>query len=448
LISVLFIFQAGHISAGEDYADRYMGRDVVTFSKSGFFRVAKKDGRWWFVTPEGNAFISMGINHIQAEGYYAPVLGYSPYKKMILDQYGDVETWTGITESRLWEWGFNTIGSWSNSESRHGGWGIYSDNPAQDLRLFRRTPYVINLTLSRLGGGDWLKGTFPDVFDPNWQKAVREETERICIPLRDDPMLIGYFIDNELHWGPDWRGLETLLQMYMALPENSPGRIEAESFLKEKGKRSARRLSVAEQAEFDRRVAERFFEVTCPAIREVDPNHLILGVRFHALGVTSGIIETCGRYVDVVSVNYYDMMPRAQAIICDVLNTVDMTDWLEQYARLSGRPIMATEFSYRAASSGMPNTRGASSIVPTQKARADRFEKYVKNFITRPWAVGYHWFNYVNQPRTGRFDGENGNYGVVNVNDRPYKVLVERMSRVNRSAYEWHLGGAVSPVSD
>lgn len=445
---LLFLLPASLTWADKIYSDRYQGRDLITFPKNGFFQVAERDGKWWLVTPEGNAFISIGINHVQPYGYYAPLLGYSPYQKEILKRYGDVQGWTRDTELRLREWGFNTIGSWSNTESRRGGWGIYSPSAEGGLKLFADMPYVVNLTLSRLGGGDWVKGTFPDVFDPEWELAVREETERICRPLKDDPMLIGYFTDNELHWGPDWRGLETLLQMYLGFSDNSPGRTEAETFLREKGKISPSRLSASELAEFDQRVAERYFKVTCRSIREVDPNHLILGCRFHALGVSPGIIASCGKYVDVVSVNYYDMMPRAQRIICDLLNTVDMTDWLEQYARLSGRPIMTTEFSYRAVNSGLPNTKGASSIVLTQKNRADRFENYIINFMTKPWAVGYHWFNYVDEPWTGRHDGENGNYGVVNARDRPYQVLVERMQKVNRSAYERHLSGVGSSISN
>jgi hypothetical protein len=52
-------------------------------------------------------------------------------------------------------------------------------------------PYAINLTLARLGGGDWVTGAVPDVFDPEWERAVRQEADRICPLLRDVIMKVG-----------------------------------------------------------------------------------------------------------------------------------------------------------------------------------------------------------------------------------------------------------------
>ncbi len=43
--------------------DQYGGWTGRKFKATGFFRV-EKDNRWWIVTPEGNAFLSFGINHL------------------------------------------------------------------------------------------------------------------------------------------------------------------------------------------------------------------------------------------------------------------------------------------------------------------------------------------------------------------------------------------------
>jgi agarase len=48
--------------------------------------------------------------------------------------------------------------------------------------------------------------------------------------------------------------------------------------------------------------------------------------------------------------------------------------------------------------------------------------------------VGHHWFTHVDQPSEGRFDGENSNYGVVNIRDEAYAPLVDAMTRLNREA--------------
>ncbi len=59
-------------SAGE--LDRFGGWTRKKFKATGFFRV-ENDDRWWLVTPEGNAFLSFGINHLHSgllNGYGEP----------------------------------------------------------------------------------------------------------------------------------------------------------------------------------------------------------------------------------------------------------------------------------------------------------------------------------------------------------------------------------------
>ena len=49
-----------------DVLDRFGGWTGRKFGATGFFRV-EKDDRWWLVTPEGNAFLSFGINHLSPD---------------------------------------------------------------------------------------------------------------------------------------------------------------------------------------------------------------------------------------------------------------------------------------------------------------------------------------------------------------------------------------------
>src|SRR5210317_388906 len=46
--------------------DKYGGWTGKKFKATGFFRVVKDD-RWWVVSPDGNAFLSFGINHIRPQ---------------------------------------------------------------------------------------------------------------------------------------------------------------------------------------------------------------------------------------------------------------------------------------------------------------------------------------------------------------------------------------------
>jgi hypothetical protein len=52
-----------------------------------------------------------------------------------------------------------------------------------------------------------------------------------------------------------------------------------------------------------------------------------------------------------------------------------------------------------------------------------------------PAFVGCHWFQYVDQALTGRFDGENYNIGFVTVTDTPYPEMVEAAREVNVTVY-------------
>jgi len=76
--------------------------------------------------------------------------------------------------------------------------------------------------------------------------------------------------------------------------------------------------------------------------------------------------------------------------------------------------------------------------VPTQSDRADLFDQYVTALAKMPYAVGSHWFEYAGEPAEGRLDGENGNYGLVNIKDEPWQVLVDRMARVTAGLEEVH----------
>jgi hypothetical protein len=54
--------------------------------------------------------------------------------------------------------------------------------------------------------------------------------------------------------------------------------------------------------------------------------------------------------------------------------------------------------------------------------------------------VGTHWFQWLDQPATGRSDGENYNIGFVDVTDRPYAELVAAAKLTHDRLPEIHHG--------
>lgn len=148
------------------------------------------------------------------------------------------------------------------------------------------------------------------------------------------------------------------------------------------------------------------------------------------------VVVAAGQYVDVLSVNHYDVTPG----LIEGLNgiwgpfvPVDAT--LSRFHELSGRPIMVTEYSFRAADAGLPNEWPPIYLTaPDQTGRADLWQQKVEGLYATPWIVGDHWFEWADQPPGGRFDGEDNNFGLVSNADEPYEVLTSRMRAVHATA--------------
>lgn len=147
-------------------------------------------------------------------------------------------------------------------------------------------------------------------------------------------------------------------------------------------------------------------------------------------------------FVDVLRVNQYEWdrsaleFFRSASLPFGYVFTGDAFADLDEIARLTAKPMMITEFSYRAADSGLPNSfPPVYEVLATQAERADRYESYMDRVLARPYLVGAHWFEYVDEPAEGRFDGENDNFGIVDIRDDEYAELAERMRAVNTAMY-------------
>ncbi len=379
-----------------------------------FFKVEKKGDKYWLVDPSGRSFISKGVNVVLDKD--GAVLQNSQYYD-VSEKYKSREDWAKDAVKRLKKWKFNTIGSWSDAAT------YYYDLP------FTVMLGIPSTTDHRL----------VDVFDPMFIENVEATVASKCKRFRDAKYLIGYYVDNELPWYGDvgwYTGhAPLLLDEYSRLPDNAPGRKKLEEFLQcAYGKsiddfmkvRGAQSREAREQ--FAGLVADEYFSVICDTIRKYDPNHLILGVRF-ACNAPDGVARACGENCDIVSVNYYCKNMKVDRQLFD------------NYYFICKKPIMITEFSYRAMEnrSGDKNTKGADVTVKTQADRATGFDKYVTQVMEFPYLVGYHWFDYFDQSPQGRsFDGENSNYGIVDIYDKEYEILTEQMKKTNKQADTVH----------
>jgi len=393
---------------------------------AGNFRVEERRGIWWLIDPAGKPMISAGVDQIAYEPDHIQGTGPAPYLEAVRKIYPDRKAWDLGALDRLRMWGFNTIGAWSDDELWNFG-----------------VPYTVILDIATRSGADWQHGKVADFFDGRFERTAANVAGLACRPHSHDPQLIGYFSDNELRWGADWRGKEDILQMYLAFPEGAPGRKRAIDFLRERYGNDLAKLNQAwgtsapdfghlradstteafkrDSDAFLELVAARYFDVCARAIHKADPNHLYLGARF-AGHVPDEVIRGA-RGADVVSVNIYSFHPRPL---------------VEHIYQVTEKPVLITEFAFRAEDSGLPNTQGAGPKVPNQPARAKAYRDYVIELASLPEAVGYHWFKWADEPKEGRFDGENSNYGLVNIEDQPYSEFVEAVKSANAAALAAH----------
>ena len=383
---------------------------------TGFFRVEQVNGKWWFVDPDGHLFFSTSSTGMGAGGGDARLQGREDYFKALppVDQappqgrrpqtgfytwnlqrrHGDEwgTKWIDLLVRRLESWGLNTIGNWSDSRL----WDAH------------KKAYVVNL---RGWGMETGYLGMPDVFSEEWPKIVDKAAAEQCGPRKDDLYLLGYFIANE----PPWPGRESLVvDIILERPPSAIQR-EAKAFLAAGDTPERRR-------QFIYRAYDRYLEVINAAIKRHDPNHLNLGLRFGG-GVPPAEMLTASKAFDVYSMNVYSTAVNVKV--------------MEEIYRVTGLPIIVGEFHF-----GVPGRGLAPGLVQVrdQEERGLAYRYYVEQAAAFPAFIGSSWFQWVDQPSTGRMDGENYNIGLVDVTDRPYTELIEAMKTTHRRLYEVHAG--------
>ncbi len=388
---------------------------------------------FWFENPDGERFISLGINAIHEKDIRIPE-GEHSYNALAKHD-GNVEAWGEELIELLQSFELNTMGAWST--------------PIVDSGPLYRTPV---LYLGRWRANRGLNG-----FYPTFEEEAREKMAEVLAQYPDPSLVIGFFLDNEIPWGGRrYIGISqsyTILEQAISFEEGNPAREGALQFLQNRYgtvEEFCRKWQVeisdwneltdvilqsglntetlAARDAFNEYAATLYYETATRVVREMAPGKLILGDRY-AGGAPHGVLRAAGRYNDVISFNTYPFggEPSRNAL---------ETNWA-----LGGRPLLIGEFGWRSREnfSDNPNTRGTGEVVDTQRQRAARYLEFAPKLYEYPWVVGAHWFQYVDQPAIGRRnDGENSNYGIIARDGRIYEEVRSVMSYLNPKLPEIH----------
>ncbi|MEQ1861919.1 MAG: agarase [Chthoniobacteraceae bacterium] len=238
------------------------------------FTVAQRGGRWWFITPGGAPFFSLGFNHIDS----AP-LREAGSGEIWSAKYGNsIERWLKeAVAPDLRAWGFNSVG-WTQEVVIRGG-SIHRHSPSFTLEEYQwlGLPYCHLLPFAETH--QWENETrHPDFFSKDFEDWCDYVARSQCARFADDPKLIGYFYTDCPAWvhtkPPNaWKG-----------PLFDPAK-----FATDAGKAELRKL------------ATRYYQVTHDAIRRYDAHHLILGDRYEANApLPVEVVESAKPFVDVL----------------------------------------------------------------------------------------------------------------------------------------------------
>jgi hypothetical protein len=424
------------------------------FEGSGFVRTRRDGERWWLVDPDGYAFYSVGVDCVRPsasvetagnedllpplparDGPYAHCWGEGASRERTslfdagsynlsraLDERW-FEEWMELSARRLRDWGFNTVGNWSDPRLCRSSGLPY----VQQLYGFPRTEKMVFRD-------------FPDVFSDEYERNSRRFAEQLQ-DVRGERSLIGYFLRNEPKWA---FGDCNVAARMLADGVRSVSRDRFAEWLKERygdmaalnaawGSGFAGFSTVAEQPiqldqldgeaasadvrEFNRLMIERYVRVPSEACRSADPDHLNLGLRY--AWIAHDDLLAGGDAFDVFSINCYADQPPE--------------DVIARCAEATGRPVMIGEFHTGALDRGLP--MGGLRVVRTQQERADSYRYYVEQGATIPALVGTHYFQWNDQHAVGRYDGENWQIGMVDICQQPYEEFVAAARRTNGRIY-------------
>lgn len=382
-----------------------------TIQATGFFYTKKINGRWWIIDPVGRPFIHKGITSIRPGNV-------TSQKAAFLARYGGSTSnataraaWINETKQVLANNGFNGVGGFCDED-------VFPHMGAYTMICNFMSTYRSQRPYTKISNGVY-------VFDTQWITFCDNHAATFA-QYKNDPMLLGFFTDNELYFQTGGKG--DLMSMYLSLPKGDPCRDSTDAWLKKEiptgTPTTYEAVPLDKLNKFLGYAGRRYYKAVYEALKRHCPNHMVIGSRNFTVERQNNDFMSCQRgYVDIVSINYYQYFSPVAA---------SMADW----ERLIGAPFIVSEFYAKAMDTGLPNTDGAGYAVRTQFDRAMYYQNFLIGLMKSKVCVGWHWFRYQDNDNSLGEDNGDANKGIVDNAYNPHNEMLGYMKDINDNVYK------------
>lgn len=382
------------------------------------------DGVWWLINADGDAFVSLGVNHLQSDCWLAP-----QNRSLMLERYGrDLDRGdgrfnpegralpklVGSLAKRLKDLRFNTL-------------GIHTlDVPA---RLFADDFYYgVAIEVHPLGSRfRFGEQTFPDIFAAEFEARLEQHIRHVVQEHRGHANLIGYAFSDIPRWyfyegqSLDRQPVHPWVRDLLGLPDGAPGKAAVQEAL---GKAQA--VTRADSDTALSAMVEHWYALHARLLRRHDPGRLLLGDKLHSPHRIPAWFEPIlARHVDILFIQWYTPPETQREVLAGL------------HAR-TGLPILNGDSSFGCACP--PHQSKVKGFPVDSKAAAGQaYAHYLETVMTWPFMLGWHHCGILEQWDGGKInDWEINENGFLNPFEEPYPEFTGPIRDANHKAVTLH----------
>jgi hypothetical protein len=437
---------------------------------TGYFRLSQYKGVWWLITPDGNPAFYRGLDTTPAMewettpttgreqiftglpakvgpfseawkgdlwGSDPGVVSYAFCTSNLIRKYGVdwQKSFTDVTIRRLKDWGFSGIGKWGD--------------PIPGIPSF--------VVLDRKGVPDVIDGGHPDPFDPVTKAKLFDALSAQINPRLHDPTVVAWSLGNE---GAEVIGDDEIAAILQGSADVPAKRALIDYAIDTFYRGNIQQLAIAWQCMLPSPItrnqlyqfspsympdsdlegirqyyADQYYDLVEKTVKEIDPNHLYAG-----FWIVEGLLndqsdwQLIARHSDLIGFDSYDSDFSSHNVSALIT--------------LTKKPVLCGEFSFPEGNADRGFSQFGLMSRDNEEDSGKAYVRYVTVAAKNRYCVGVNWFQYRDEPVTGRGPGygsdlvygENYAFGLVDVTDTPKWTLLSYVHQTNEIATQLHAG--------